>query len=305
MHNLIFIFFIICNLNTMSAELALTTEQETQLKWKAELKRHNEIRKNVAISIANSVIQKKCDPNAIIAIYIPGIMEHSTFPIQKLSEYDDLHDLIEQVIERGANSNAYDTFPEEGDPTVIDDPYQVEKIINYKVDRHPYPEFNKPILFLSHNRPLNNAVSGLHLNTAKVLLTHGADPNRSSWDYGVPLHQLISSVNNITYHHYGKLEEVLSMARLLLKYKISISIKNKNGHTPFEAIQVAYCEKYSNKKILLPLAKLVWWREKGCDLLCVLELARKKNPESPFSRLPQDIIKQIVLFTCPQMSIGS
>lgn len=207
-----------------------------QLIYQEELAQTNAICKNIAISIARSVIEKRCDPNAIIAIHIPGIWEYSTFPIQALIQYDDLHELTEQIIACGANPDGYTGFPKEEDPKIIDNPSKVEEIINYTVDHKGYPEFIRPILFLSRNRPLRTAVSKLCLNQAEVLLMRGANPNLGSGYYDAPLHQLIDLAINVTCQHYHKPDECVEIAQLLLSGGASLSALSNRKQTPLEAI---------------------------------------------------------------------
>lgn len=145
---------------------------------------------------------------------------------------------------------------------------------------------------------LNCTTNRLAVESTCLLLEFKADPNYRGHNNSTPLHELGTTFNNLP----GDIGKKIFIAKLLLKNKAQLHIKDKNGNTPFEiALNNHYCyEKEKSYWGFGILAKL-FNSESRYRLFVEIESARAKKLLSPFNMLPKDMIKMIVLLAHPQI----
>ncbi len=93
-------------------------------------------------------------------------------------------------------------------------------------------EVNSPSNNNMHVMPLHSAAAGMHLEIARELLEHGADPNARQQDGFTPLQEAA---------HNGQEE----MVRLLLEYGAEPTVASEDGRTALD-----YAKENGNQKVV-------------------------------------------------------
>lgn len=159
-----------------------------------------------------------------------------------------------------------------------------------------YCELKQQLLALGAKKDklLHITARYLCLNTANLLLQNQANVNEQSRFENTAFHELCSYIPNVQ----NIVEKKVNLAKLFLKYKPRLDIKNTFGKTPLE---VALSD---HAPFSIALAKLLG-SESRYRLLFETEAPRKHQRPSPLNRLPKDVIKKIILLVYPKIATHS
>lgn len=150
---------------------------------------------------------------------------------------------------------------------------------------------------VSPNKPLLIATNQLAVETTRLLLEFGANPNYRECNKMTPLHILGATYNN----HPGDTQKKITIAKLLLQHGAQQHLKDEKGRTPLEISLGHFFFQGEQFKGFISLAKLLN-SESRYRLFIEIESARRKNLTS-LSALPKDVIKEIIFWTYPKLNV--
>lgn len=141
--------------------------------------------------------------------------------------------------------------------------------------------------------PLHIAIDHLAVETARVLLAHGADVALPIPCFRqTPLH-LVCTLKS---QDPDRTAKKMTLAKMLLYARAPLHVKGFFDRTPFE-----WAFSKSEDPCFAALAKLLH-SEARYRLVVEIESTQKKNRKSNFNRIPKDVIKMIILEVYPRLS---
>jgi ankyrin repeat protein len=133
------------------------------------------------------------------------------FNFNNVTTYDEADDVIEYLID-------------------MQDDVALDEVTNKIENGYSVNSVNYNLTTLLHS-----ACGGCQLNTVKYLLEKGADPNAIDSDFCQPFHYLCDNTTLNT-------EVFTQIANMLIDKGAMLSLKNRDGKTPFECLSDAECK---------------------------------------------------------------